>query len=312
MSCEPAGVSRRICKKSDKRRKRMIKPSLSGDEFIADVTVAKTVADALHLWWLGQSGFLVQWNGRHLLLDPYLSDSLTAKYASTDTPHVRMTERVIEPDRLSFIDVVACTHNHTDHFDPDTLRPLVAVNPGVTVIVPEANRLLSAERLGVPAERIVGINEDQTFEAAGFQFTAIPAAHEIIERDDQGRPKCVSFLIECGPRTIYHAGDTLIYDGLVERLARERIDIALLPINGRDPARGVPGNMNGREAASLARQILARVAIPCHYEMFEFNTASPDEFVVECQRLGQEFRVLRCGERYSRLGYSPLTSHPSP
>jgi L-ascorbate metabolism protein UlaG (beta-lactamase superfamily) len=246
------------------------------------------------------------------LLDPYLSESLTAKYASTGGPHVRMTERMIEPGRLDFIDVIACTHNHTDHFDPDTLRPLLAANPNLTLIVPEANRLVSAERLGVPAERIVGIFEEQTVEAAGFQFTAIPAAHEIIERDDQGRPRCVSYLVDCGPRTIYHAGDSLVYDGLAKRLARERIDIALLPINGRDPARAVPGNMNGREAASLARQILARVAIPCHYEMFEFNTASPAEFVAECQRLGQEYRVLRCGERYSRLGYSPLTSHSSP
>jgi L-ascorbate metabolism protein UlaG (beta-lactamase superfamily) len=314
----------------------MIKPVLSGDAFLADVAGAageaerlqsllenkigpnlaallpQSLYDLLHLWWLGQSGFLVHWNGGHLLLDPYLSDSLTAKYAATDRPHVRMTERVIEPQRLDFIDVVACTHNHTDHFDPDTLRPLIAVNPGVTVIVPEANRLVSAERLGVSVERIIGINEVQPVKAAGFEFTAIPAAHENIERDDQGQPRCVSFLVNCGPRTIYHAGDTLVYDGLAERLSRERIDVALLPINGRDPARGVPGNMNGREAATLARQVLARVAIPCHYEMFEFNTASPDEFVAECQRLGQEFRVLHCGERYSRLNYSPLSSHPSP
>jgi L-ascorbate metabolism protein UlaG (beta-lactamase superfamily) len=290
----------------------MIKPVLSGDAFLADVAAAKTSSDMLHLWWLGQSGCLVQWNGRHLLLDPYLSDSLTRKYAATDKPHVRMTERVIEPERLDVVDVIACTHNHTDHFDPDTLRPLLATNPKLAIIVPEANRGISAERLGVPPERLIGIIEEQPIEAAGFRFTAIPAAHEIIERDDKGRPRCVSYLVDCGRRTIYHAGDTLVYDGLGGRLSRERIDLALLPINGRDPARGVPGNMNGREAAALARQILARVAIPCHYEMFEFNTASPDEFVAECQRLGQEFRVLPCGERYSRLSYSPLTSHPSP
>jgi L-ascorbate metabolism protein UlaG (beta-lactamase superfamily) len=223
-----------------------------------------------------------------------------------------MTERVIEPERLTYIDVVACTHNHTDHFDPDTLRPLLAANPDLTVIVPEANRLLSAERLGVPPDRLFGINEEQPVEAAGFQFTTVAAAHETIERDEHRRPRFVSFIVECGPRTIFHAGDTLVYDGLATRLVRERIDVALLPINGRDPARGVPGNMNGREAATLARQILARVAIPCHYEMFEFNTASPDEFVAECQRLGQEFRVLHCGERCSRLNYSPLISHPTP
>src|SRR2546421_13122207 len=107
----------------------MIRPILQDDDFLEDVENAAQDLQDLHLWWLGQSGFLVQWQGRHLLLDPYLSDSLTIKYAATDKPHVRMTERVIEPERLTFIDVVASTHDHTDHFDPDTLRPLLAANP---------------------------------------------------------------------------------------------------------------------------------------------------------------------------------------
>jgi hypothetical protein len=38
--------------------------------------------------------------------------------------------------------------------------------------------------------------------------------------------------------------------------------------------------------------------VPCHYEMFEFNTASPAEFVATCERLGQRHKVLRAGERW--------------
>ena len=41
----------------------------------------------------------------------------------------------------------------------------------------------------------------------------------------------------------------------------------------------------------------ARLAVPMHFEMFEFNTASPDAFAAECERLGQPYRVLRAGER---------------
>jgi L-ascorbate metabolism protein UlaG (beta-lactamase superfamily) len=73
----------------------------------------------------------------------------------------------------------------------------------------------------------------------------------------------------------------------------------LLPINGRAPERRVAGNLWGREAAQLAKAIGARMAIPCHYEMFEFNTATPEEFVAECQHLEQPYRVLRAGERWS-------------
>src|SRR5512138_2201651 len=109
----------------------MIKPVLQDDAFLDDVRRAKNDPDQLHLWWLGQSGYLVQWQGQHLLLDPYLSDSLTKKYASTDKPHVRMTERVIAPEQLNFIDVVTSSHNHTDHLDGETLIPLLQANPAL-------------------------------------------------------------------------------------------------------------------------------------------------------------------------------------
>jgi L-ascorbate metabolism protein UlaG (beta-lactamase superfamily) len=275
----------------------MIRPVLQADSVLADIRAAGAAHGALNLWWLGQSGFLIKCDGQHLLVDPYLSDSLTAKYAATDKPHVRMTERVIAPERMSFIDAVASTHNHTDHFDPETLIPLLDVNPDLAIVVPAANRATAAERLGVNPDRLLAIDERQTIEAGGFELTAVPAAHETIERDEYGRLRFFGYLIRRAGFTIYHAGDTVLYDGMVERLTEQDIDIALLPINGRDPSRRVAGNLWGREAAWLAQQIGARVAIPFHYEMFEFNTASPDEFVAECKRLGQPFRALKAGER---------------
>jgi hypothetical protein len=67
---------------------------------------------------------------------------------------------------------------------------------------------------------------------------------------------------------------------------------------GRAPERRVPGNLFGREAAQLAKDIEAKLVVPCHFAMFEFNSASTDEFVNECRKLEQQFRVLRCGERW--------------
>ena len=63
----------------------LIKPALQDDAFLASVKAGAEAGDgALRLWWLGQSGFLIQYQGEHLLLDPYLSDSLTKKYAGTE------------------------------------------------------------------------------------------------------------------------------------------------------------------------------------------------------------------------------------
>ena len=267
---------------------------------MADVKEARSrFPGQLHCWWLGQSGFLIQWQDRHLLLDPYLSDSLTHKYAGTGKPHVRMTERVVAPEQLDFIDVVTSSHNHTDHLDRNTLVPLLERNSELELIVPEANRDFVVERLGVPRERPCGLDAGQSLDCAGFRFHAVPAAHNALEKDAQGRHKFLGYVIEVGPWTLYHSGDTLRYEGMADWVKCHRIDLALLPINGDRPERHVAGNLNGNEAAALAREISAGLVIPCHFEMFEFNTASPEEFVQTCQTLGQRYKVLRAGERWS-------------
>ena len=277
----------------------MIQPVLQDDAFLKDVFAARDYPNDLHLWWLGQSGFLVQWQGHHLLFDPYLSDSLTHKYAATNKPHVRMTERVIAPERLDFIDVVTSSHNHTDHLDHETLGPLLRVNPKLQLIAPEADRAFVADRLGVTLELPRGLVAGQTKRFGVFEITGVPAAHPTQEKDEWGQHKFLGYVVQCGDFRLYHSGDTLLYDGLVERLASFQVDVALLPINGDFPERGVAGNLNGREAARLAKGIGAGVVIPCHYEMFEFNTASPEEFLRVAGELQQPACVLRAGQRWS-------------
>ncbi|MCC9078945.1 MBL fold metallo-hydrolase [Litorilinea aerophila] len=276
----------------------MIRPVLQDDAFLADVAQARQQADGFCLWWLGQSGFLLQWQGRHLLLDPYLSDSLTRKYAHTDKPHIRMTERVVAPERLDFIDVVTSSHNHTDHLDAETLIPLMQVNPGLTLVIPEANRDFVAQRLGCDPAWPLGVDAGRSVTVAGFTFHGVPAAHESLETDEQGRHKFLGYVIQFGRWTLYHSGDTVRYPGMAELLRRWPIDVAILPINGSKPERRVAGNLDGRQAAQLAHDVGARLVIPCHYEMFTFNTASPDEFIAACRELGQPYQVLRAGERF--------------
>jgi L-ascorbate metabolism protein UlaG (beta-lactamase superfamily) len=276
----------------------MIKPILQDDAFLEDVLRAKTNPDQLHLWWLGQSGFLVQWMGYHLLLDPYLSDSLTKKYANTDKPHVRMTERVIAPEQLDFVDMVTSSHNHTDHLDGETLIPLLQANPNLTVIVSRANVSFAAERLQVSSERLTPIRADgEAIRIGPFTFHAIPSAHEALEQDEYGDHRYIGFLVQAGERAIYHSGDCVPYEGLVDRLKNWKIDLALLPINGRNPARGVAGNFSAEEAAQLGKQVNASLVIPCHYEMFEFNTVPPEGFVRSAEQIRQKYQVLKCGER---------------
>jgi len=247
------------------------------------------------------------WRGAFLLLDPYLSDSLTRKYAGTDKPHTRLTGRVVAPERLGFVNVATSSHNHTDHLDGETLMPLLRANPALEILVPEANRAFAAERLAVAPGRLRGLNAGQSATLGGFTFHDVPAAHNELDTDERGNHRFLGYVVQAGPWTIYHSGDTLRYPGMAELLRCWRIDLALLPINGNKPERRVAGNLDGREAATLARDIGAGLVIPCHYDLFEFNTASPDEFVAACRTLGLPSCVLENGGSRS----SPPLSAPA-
>lgn len=252
-----------------------------------------------HLWWLGQSGYLLQWNGKRALLDPYLSDSLTKKYATTDKPHTRISELVIKPDLLKNISVVTSSHNHTDHLDAETLAPVLKNNPAVQFIIPEANRNFVAERVKCDINFPRGLNDGESLTVDGFTFHGIPAKHNEIDRDENGNCKYMGYVIEFGDYKIYHSGDTLWFDEMVDLLKPFEVDVALLPINGNKPERKVAGNLDCKEAAALGKAINAKYVIPCHYDLFEFNTADVNEFVAAAQKINQRYAVLKGGQKFS-------------
>jgi len=278
----------------------MIRPILNGQDFLNDVALCRSDVADFHLWWLGQSGFLVAQGGRAIVLDPYLSDSLTKKYAQTDKPHVRLTERVVDPaalGALGVLDVITSSHNHTDHLDAETLLPLLEGNPQAHLVIPAANRDFVVERLGSPlASRLIELDHGTSTTLGNLKVDAVASAHPTIERDVNGQCRYLGYVLRWPSLTLYHSGDTLWHDALVPSLKPFTIDIALLPINGDRPDRRVAGNLDGRQAAKLAKAIGARIVIPCHFDLFEFNTATPDEFIAECRHIGQKFELLQNGQ----------------
>lgn len=277
----------------------MMVPFQSDDALLADLAMAPRDENTLSAWWLGQSGFLVEWAGERLLFDPYLSDSLTRKYASTDKPHVRMTQRCIDPAKLAGISHVTASHVHTDHLDAETLVPLAQANPGLHLHLPHPLVAEATKRLGPAAELVTlcPISDGEVRHYGRWEVRGVLAKHNEVLRDEVGRSHYLGFLVKCGPFTLYHSGDTLWHDDIIHTLRGQHCDIAFLPINGNAPERRVAGNLNGTEAAALAKAVDARLVVPCHYDMFEFNTASPEEFVATCERLEQPFVVLLCGEK---------------
>jgi len=279
----------------------MIEPARQGKELIDEIAQSSPPPGTLALWWLGQSGFLVKSRHGLLAVDLYLSEHLTKKYESTGRPHLRMTRAPIRGKDLEHVDLVLASHKHSDHFDPETLPDLMASSQALLVL-PEAIRD-NALALSLPADRLLGLDARDRVERAGFCVRAVPSAHEGLDTDRAGRHLYLGYVIESEGLRIYHSGDTLAYEGLSKHLGPQRLDVMLLPINGREPARGVPGNMSAAEAIDLAIKLRPRFVVPHHYDMFTFNTVSIDVFVEEARRLPPAVSptVLRCGERWEIL-----------
>ena len=220
--------------------------------------------------WLGQMGLKISVNATTVFVDYFASD-----YPGRRTPVPVAVEGV------RGVDAFLGTHDHLDHIDHDAWRVWASVCPEAKFVFPSVHRQ-SVMDDGVPEVRQLGIDAGQSVRVGEVTIHALPAAHEFLSPDEQGRYPALQYVIEGGGRRIYHAGDTLRYEGMRPLLeAFGHIDAALLPINGRDGARyrrDCIGNMTFQEAADLAGELRVGLALPGHWDMFADNPGDPHAF----------------------------------
>lgn len=278
----------------------MITPRQSGQQLLDDISSTHVEHGQVVIWWLGQSGYAVKTASALLYFDLYLSEILTAKYAATEKPHIRMTEAPLRGRDITNADFVFASHKHSDHLDPGTLPDLMQASPSAHLILPTA-LLDHAMSLGLPADRLIPTRGEETLTLGTLTVHSLPSAHPGFDYTQTVGYPFLGFVVEGDGVTFYHSGDTLAYEGLADRLHRFKLDIAFLPINGtseRLRELQVPPNMNVDEAIALAQQVRPQLIIPHHYDMFTFNTVNVQGFIDKIASTDQPYRVLQCGERF--------------
>lgn len=260
-------------------------------------------AGHLAVWALGQHGYVLKGAGRVIVIDPYLTGEVEPFQARSTTGFKRQAPIVVAPEALAGVDEVLISHDHSDHCDPGTLLPLLAASPQARVWASYTSRDHLA-RVGVDTTRIMVPAVDRVIDLSpSLTLTALPSAHYGHEPDADGNPAYLGFLLDIGGVCVYHSGDTILYDGLIERLTPHAIDLACLPINGRDGFRerqGLAGNLDFREAIELTAAIGARVLLPSHNDLFAGNRVNPAYLIdYAWTRLpGQRIHFLQAGELY--------------
>ena len=223
------------------------------------------------LWWLGQMGLLIKLGGTVLCVDYFAEES-----------DRRQTSPPVPADEVRGIDAFLGTHDHRDHMDHSSWRVWAKCCPDARFVFPEAHKKRVLDD-GVRPENCLGMNDGESVGIGDVTITAVAAAHEFLDRDpDSGLYPCLQYIIQGNGLVIYHAGDTLRYEGMLPKLKGfGRMDLALIQINGRDGARyrrGCIGNMTFQEAADLAGELQPRLVVPGHWDMFRDNPGDPEAF----------------------------------
>lgn len=217
---------------------------------------------------LGQAGLLFEKDDFKIMIDPYLSNSVE-KINSNNYRRVEVNESFfdIKPDVMIF------THNHLDHYDPETVERFITTDSNITVLAPKS--VWDDVRKIGGNNNYVLFNRHTSWSENGIKFTAVKAEHSDITP--------IGVIIDDGEKKYYITGDTLYNEEIFEDIP-ENIYALFLPING------VGNNMNMTDAARFAKRVNAQKIVPIHIGMFDELTAN--DFICNRKVIPQIYKEI--------------------
>ncbi len=247
----------------------MIHPARRGPELAEQIEAAECSEPTL--WWLGNSGFVLKYRSAILYVDPNL--------AGADSP--------LRGADVTHAGLILCTHSKCLN---DTVTAILAASPRSKVVMPKSVAA-HASSLGIPYARMVTTDAGLRVEYLDDRIYAVPSAHGNPAKLDWtplGGYPYLGYLVRFGGVTIYHAGECVPYDDIVDRLRPYSVTVALLPIGGR------PDNFDIPEAAQLAEDIQARWLVP-------MIDGTRERFIEHMlgHRPYQRFKVFEAGEMWT-------------
>jgi L-ascorbate metabolism protein UlaG (beta-lactamase superfamily) len=230
--------------------------------------------------WLGHAGFLLQLGGRNILIDPV--------WALWLGPAKRFSHPSLIARDLPYIDLVLITHAHFDHLHLPSLRAVAAGQP---IIVPQGvgNIVKSCS-----FSRVIEMDYWQSLRVCGLDITFAPMKHWGARFIHDTYRKFGGYLISDRRQTVFHCGDSSLFDGFQEIAKRASIDVALMPIGAYQPPSGRPVHMNPEEALEAFQMLGAKHMVPMHYGAYPISGEPLHE---PPQRLGKATGHLTLEDR---------------
>ena len=201
----------------------------------------------MKITWLGQAGLWMEHENLKIMIDPYLSDSVKA-INPKNYRRIPVKEELfdLKPDVMIF------THNHLDHYDPETVQRFITADTNITVLAPAS--VWSEVRKICGNNNYVQFNRHTEWTQYGIRFAAVLATHSDITP--------IGVVIEADEKKYYITGDTLYNTEVFTDLPQD-IYAVFLPVNG------VGNNMNMADAKRFCEKIQPKFAVPMHCGLFD-------------------------------------------
>lgn len=223
----------------------------------------------MRVTYLGQAGLLFEKDNFKIMIDPYLSDSVGKK----DSKKHRRVEVCEDCFRIK-PDIMIFTHNHLDHYDPETVERFIAEDSGITVLAP-ASVWEHVRKFGGDNNYVL-FNRHTQWTEKGIRFLAVKAEHS--------DPTPIGVVIDDGERKYYVTGDTLYNEEIFGDIP-EDIFAVFLCVNGAG------NNMNMTDAKRFAKRINAGKVVPIHIGMFD--EISPNDFDCENKVIAEIYKEIK-------------------
>jgi L-ascorbate metabolism protein UlaG (beta-lactamase superfamily) len=257
-------------------------------------------SDGVVATWVGHSTFVLRTATTVILTDPIFS--ARASPLSWMGPK-RVAEPGVAFGAVPRVDLVLLSHDHYDHCDLPTLRRL-ARRDDPLVVAPLGHRALLA---GAGFSRIAELDWWQGRACGpGADVTLVPARHWCRRSPfSTDRRLWGGFMLRCGGRLVYFAGDSGYQEGLFAEIGRRcgAPDLALIPIGAYEPRWFMSdAHMNPAEAVRVHREVGARRSLAMHWGTFQLTDEGREDPVrgLEAARgEADNFAALAPGESAS-------------
>lgn len=242
----------------------------------------KIPVDENVLVWFGHSSYLIQIDGKRVLVDPVFCCAspvsfINKPFQGTD---------VYRPEDMPDIDYLIITHDHWDHLDYET----------VTALKDKVGKVICAlgvgehfEYWGFDKGRIVEMdwNEDAALDS-GFAVHCLPARHFSGRGTNPNQTLWASFLIETPSQSIYVAGDGG-YDSHFASIGERfpDIDLAILE-NGQYDEEWRYIHLMPEYMAQAAKDLKANKILTVHHSKYALARHRWDEPLDNAHHLAEK------------------------